>query len=353
MHMQQYPMNKFHRQFRSELKATLILVSSFSVLGFSSEASACAACGCTLSRDWQSQGISTKPGFTADLSYDYLNQDQQRYGTSAASSSLIQSQYAAGQEVEAYTKTQTVTATLIYNADSWGASIMLPYVMRDHGTYGDITGGPLYSSFDSSSDRALGDMKIIGRYSGFTESRTSGVIGGIKLPTGKTNATFSSGAPLDAGLQMGSGSTDLILGGYTTGTVGTYGWVLHGTVQHAIATKSLNGADYRPGDTYSVNTGIRYAGYGAKISPMLQLNIIKRKADTDNNTGVNVPLDPVTGVPVSGGTLVYLAPGVSMRIGGGASVYGFVQLPVYQNVNSLQITPKYTLTLGVRKSFDE
>ena len=94
--MQQYPMNKIHRKFRSGLKTALILVSSFSVFGFSSEASACAACGCTLSRDWQSQGISTKRGLTADLSYDYLNQDQQRYGTSVASSSLIQSQYAAG-----------------------------------------------------------------------------------------------------------------------------------------------------------------------------------------------------------------------------------------------------------------
>ena len=352
--MQRYPMNKIHRKFCSGLKTALILVASFSVLGSSSEASACAACGCTLSRDWQSQGISTKPGFTADLSYDYLNQDQQRYGTSVASSSLIQSQYAAGQEVEAYTKTQTVTATLIYNADSWGASIMLPYVMRDHGTYGDNTGGPLYSNLATSSERAIGDVKIVGRYSGFTKDQTSGVIGGIKLPTGSTNATFSDGVtPLDAGLQVGTGSTDVILGGYTTGAISTYGWFLQGTVQHAIATKSLNGADYRPGDTYSVNAGIRYAGYGAKVSPMLQLNIIKRKADTDGGTQANVPLDPVTGVPVSGGTLAYLAPGISMRIGGGASVYGFVQLPVYQNVNSLQITPKYTLTLGVRKSFDE
>jgi hypothetical protein len=84
---------------------------------------------------------------------------------------------------------------------------------------------------------------------------------------------------------------------------------------------------------------------------MLQFNIIKRQADTDKGTGVNVPLDPVTGVPVSGGTLAYLAPGISVRVGGGASVYGFVQIPVYQNVNSLQLTPSYTVTMGVRQSF--
>jgi hypothetical protein len=80
----------------------------------------------------------------------------------------------------------------------------------------------------------------------------------------------------------------------------------------------------------------------------LQLNIIKRQADSGV---VTVPLDPVTNVPVSGGTLAYLAPGVSVRVGGGASVYGFVQIPIYQNVNSLQLTPGYTLTVGARQTF--
>jgi hypothetical protein len=82
---------------------------------------------------------------------------------------------------------------------------------------------------------------------------------------------------------------------------------------------------------------------------MLQLNIIKRQADT----GTSVPVDQLNfSTPISGGTLAYLAPGASMRLGGGTSVYGFVQLPVYQSVNSLQLAPQYTLTLGVRQSFE-
>ena len=112
----------------------------------------------------------------------------------------------------------------------------------------------------------------------------------------------------------------------------------------------MGNLDYRPGDAYLLNTGIRYAGFGAKVSPMLQLNVIRRQADSgapDALGNRSVPIDPVTGVPVSGGTLAYLAPGVSVRVGGGASVYGFVQIPIYQNVNSLQLTPGYTLTMGV------
>lgn len=333
------------------LKASLAIVLACSSLAAASGAFACAACGNTLSRDWDTQGISGNQGFVADLSYDYLEQNQQRYGTAAASPALLNNQLNAGQEIEAYTKTQTLTASLIYNEDTWGVSAQIPYVQRTHGTYGNTA--PLGSSFSTSSDSGIGDIRVTGRYTGFSEERTAGVIVGIKLPTGNTSANFnagtSAGQPLDAGLQIGTGSTDIILGGYTTGAIEHYGWFLQGTLQHAIATKqALGNLDYRPGDAYMLNAGIRYAGFGAKVSPMLQLNIIKRQADTGAFT---VPTDPVTGVPVSGGTLAYLAPGVSARVGGGAAVYGFVQLPVYQNVNSLQIAPKYTVTLGVRQSF--
>ena len=338
------------------LRSMTVIALGFSALLSSMEAAACAACGCTLSKDWESQGISGKPGFTADISYDYLNQNKQRYGTSSASASLINSQYAAGQEVEAYTRTNTISASLIYNTDTWGVSVQIPYVSRNHGTYGAIATPTPGATVDTtalatSSNSGIGDVRIVGRYNGLSEDDSSGLIVGIKLPTGSTSGTFSDGSVLDAGLQIGTGSTDIILGGYTTGTISTYGWFFQGTVQHAAATKSLNGADYRPGDAYLLNAGIRYAGFGAKVSPMLQFNIIKRQADTDNGTGINVPLDPVTGVPVSGGTLAYLAPGISVRIGGGASVYGFVQIPIYQNVNSLQLTPSYTVTMGVRQSF--
>lgn len=346
------------RQYQTGLKLTFVLIFVLATLFSGIEAFACAACGYALSKDWETQGISSTPDFTVDLSYDYLNQNKQRYGKSAASGTLINSQYGAGQEVEAFTKTQIIAASLIYNSETWGVSVLLPYVKRTHGTYGaDPVNFPVVGSdLSTSSDSGIGDVRIIGRFTGLSADKSTGIIAGVKLPTGNTGAKFNAGtnagAPLDAGLQIGTGSTDIILGGFYTGTViSNYGWFVQGTVQHAISTKAQNGADYRPGDAYSPNTGIRYASFGAKVSPMLQLNIIKRQADTDNGTGVNVPIDPVTGVPVSGGTLAYIAPGVLVRLGGGMSAYGFVQIPIYQDVNSLQLVPSYTLTLGVRQSF--
>jgi len=336
--------------------AFICTIFAFTALFHGTEALACAACGDTLSREWGTQGIRTTPGFTADLSYVYINQNQQRYGSGTASSAQINNLWQAGQEVEDYTVTRTTTATLNYSSDTWGASIQLPFLQRTHGTFGaydaatnNVPTPGQSTAYASSSDNGIGDIRVIGRYTGFSADKTAGIIAGIKLPTGSTNANFNDRVtPLDRSLQIGTGSTDLILGGYITGAIAEYGWFAQGTVQHAVATKIIGGQDYIPGDAYALNTGIRYAKFGARFTPMLQLNYIHRQPDT--GTGATPP-DALTGGAGSGGTLVYLAPGALIRVGGGTSVYGFVQLPIYQYVNSLQLSPRYTLTLGVQQSF--
>lgn len=327
-------------------RALPALLSAAALLAAPVAAHACAACGDMLSGDWGVLGAPGAPGFVADVSYSYLNQDRQRYGSGAASPALINQQLNAGQEVEAYTRTQTVTATLIYSDDDWGVAAQLPYLKRTHGTYG--TTAPLGSNYSTSSDSGLGDVRLTGRYMGWSADRGSGLIAGMKFPTGNTGATFGAGAaagsPLDASLQIGTGSTDVIAGGYLSGTIGNHGWFVQGMVQRAVATQN----NYRPGDTLTFNASVRYAGYGARIAPMLQLNVVNRQPDSGLNA---TPADPVTQGPTTGGTLVYLSPGASVRAGDGYSVYGFVQLPVYEKVNSLQLTPRYTITLGARRAF--
>jgi hypothetical protein len=67
--------------------------------------------------------------------------------------------------------------------------------------------------------------------------------------------------------------------------------------------------------------------------------------------GSSVPNDVFTGSPASGGNLAYLSPGLSVRLGGGTSFYGYVQLPIYQNVGSLQLVPQYIANVGVHQNF--
>ncbi len=343
-----------------QIRSALVVSLTLATLVSGSDAFACASCGCTLSTDWGSQGVSTKSGWSGDLSYTSINQNQTIYGNSKPSAAFVQSLYAAGQEVETATLTQTTTVSINYNGETGGVSLQLPYIHRTHGTNGvtaDTTGaGADYGSgYSESTASGIGDIRLIGHYNGFSDDKTTGIIFGVKLPTGDYNANFTAGAsagqPLDPGLQIGTGSTDYILGAYTSGTISTYGWFVQGTVQHALTglVNEAGGTSYRPGDAYLLNTGIRYAGFGSLVSPMLQLNLVHREYDQGLNGGVNP--DVFTGSPISGGNLAYLSPGLSVRLGGGTSVYGFVQVPVYQNVGSLQLVPKYIASVGVHQNF--
>jgi hypothetical protein len=53
----------------------------------------------------------------------------------------------------------------------------------------------------------------------------------------------------------------------------------------------------------------------------------------------------------SGSTLAYLSPGITAELGARSTAFAFVQLPVLQRVNGLQLEPKWILSLGVNHSF--
>jgi hypothetical protein len=133
-----------------------------------------------------------------------------------------------------------------------------------------------------------------------------------------------------------------LFGGYYSGGLDKLGWFAQGLWQHAVASQ----AGYRPGDAITVNAGVRYADMGQAVVPLFQVNYVRRNIDTGNL--VNVQFD---GSPLTGGDLVYLAPGVSARLGAGFSAYGYVQFPVYQDVNGVQLTAKEIYSVGIRKTF--
>ncbi|MBV8658085.1 MAG: TonB-dependent receptor [Burkholderiales bacterium] len=311
---------------------------------------ACASCGCTLSSDWESQGLSASSGFKLDLRYDYLNQDQLRSGThtiSAATASALMTSN-GNQEVERYTRNDYVTASLDYSPNaSWGVSVQVPYINRGHSTLGTAsdgsTAGPGGGQYDSNTSN-LGDVRVIGRYQGFNAQHNIGISFGLKLPTGSHTQTGISTDPtspglvaIDRGLQPGTGTTDLILGVYTFDVLNRdWDYFAQATYQTALDSKD----QYKPGDGENVNLGLRYQGF-ERVVPQLQLNIRHVARDSGENA------DQVS----TGGTLAYLSPGVVVPVGKRTSVYGFVQVPIYQNVNGVQLAPRYTASVGARFNF--
>jgi hypothetical protein len=63
-------------------QTALLVAAALAATGAPVAAFACSSCGCTLSSDWSSQGISPSgEGFRFDFRFDYFNQDQLRSGT--------------------------------------------------------------------------------------------------------------------------------------------------------------------------------------------------------------------------------------------------------------------------------
>ena len=299
------------------------------------QAFACSSCGCTLSPVWENQGMSTQAGLRMDLRYDYLNQDQLRHGSSVASSADVANALANGTvgETEQYTKNQyyTLGADYMFNRD-WGVNLQIPYIDRDHGTIG---AGDTDTS--TSHTQRLGDIKLIGRYQGFFPDAKTGMMLGLKLPTGKQDYNFSSGPmagmSLDSSLQPGSGSTDLIVGAYHFDTLTpTLDWFTQALFQSALDTRN----DFRPGNAINLNLGVRYTGFG-NIMPQLQLNAQARQSDSGTNADTYN----------SGGKLVYLSPGVTYKINDRIKLYSFIQLPLYQYVEGLQLAPRWNASFGI------
>jgi hypothetical protein len=307
-------------------------------------AQACATCGCTLSKDWMGPQAGSMSGWGATLSYDFIDQKQMRIGQTnldtAGAQAILNPPASTGNEVELQTLTRILTLGVDYNADNWGISVQAPFVDRYHTTLTDGTA----AGYDYSQFNAIGDIRVLGKYAVASDGSV-GVIAGLKLPTGGTDQQFNgplgTGA-VDPSLQPGTGSTDVLLGGYYAGQAEKLGWFAQGLWQHAIASQY----GYTPGDAITVNGGIRYADLGQRIVPLLQVNFIHRNADTGLNASV-----AYDGSDLTGGNLVYIAPGVSARLGGGFSAYAYVQFPVYQDVTGVQLTPKQIYSAGLRKSF--
>lgn len=295
-------------------------------------AGACSTCGCSLNSDWASQGYATTSGLHLSLRQDYFNQSQLRNGTDSVSPGSFS--YPTDKEVQRETINRNTLLGADYNFSRyWGLSLQLPYMDRYHQT---IAEGD--TAISTSDTRSIGDLRVVARYQGLSPDAGFGLQFGIKLPTGSFKQSFVAGPQagelLDRGLQLGTGTTDALLGVYKFGNLGeslSY-------FAQAMAQVALDARDqFRPGNSVNVNLGLRYMGM-ARVTPQLQLNLHSERresgalADREN----------------SGATLGYLSPGVSVKLTRRLDAFAFVQFPVWERVNGLQLEPRRLWSLGVQ-----
>jgi hypothetical protein len=298
-------------------------------------ATACSACGCTINSDWASQGLAASRGWRFDLRYDFFEQDQLRSGTDRVARSDFA--FPAAEEVQQYTINRNYTFALDYSPSrNWGFNVALPWFDRSHAT---ITEGD--SGISTAHDQGIGDLRVLARFQGFDPQLGSGVEFGVKLPTGAFNSAFEGGpqrgATLDRGLQLGTGTTDILIGAFKAGALAPdWGYFAQVLLQQPLDSRK----DFRPGTGVNMNLGLRYAANKTFV-PQLQINARVEKRERGANADVEN----------SGATLIYLSPGITWNVSRRFSAFAFAQAPLYQRVNGLQIEATQLASVGLHYHF--
>jgi len=300
-------------------------------------ASAC-ACGCGIFDIGANNAFPTMSdsGVSAWLRYSFMNQNKNWEGSSSAPAS-------DNADKQIKTSFYTFGGQYMINHD-WGVMVDIPIFQRSFTTTGD--GGP-YPAGQIATTKltALGDMVIQGVYAGFSPDMSTGVNFGVKLPTGDYTGPYippnaaagtTGGMAYDRDTLPGTGSTDIVLGGYNVGNLnadGSLNYFLQARYQFAVFTRdgattnaAQTGASYRPGNEINLGAGVTYSlgalGGFSKVAPVLQLVASKRNADGGPTASLN-----------SGYRRFLVAPGIDLRAGK-YKIFANVSVPISQNVNT-------------------
>ena len=288
----------------------------------------CGATFCTINTDWDTQAPWQNDASRLDLRMEYIRQDQLRSGTTKAAGG------GHHQEVETYNRNWVLGLSHAFAPD-WNLSVQIPVVSRDHLHIHHHQGVPIPENWDFTR---LGDIRVLThvRLDDWAPAGgTTGLIGGIKLPTGSIKVRNGDGDLAERSLQPGSGSTDLIAGGFISGHLTKTNWHAQLRWQHAVMERE----DYRPGDQVALDAGISYPL--GSVHALAQVNLLWRGHDR----GANAEPDD------SGGRYIYFSPGLAWSIGRDVQLYGLVQLPLYQHVRGTQLTADWAAIVGLSTRF--
>ena len=298
----------------------LLLAAAFAALAPRSAWSC--ACGCGVF-DVQTSGmLPNHAGLTTFVEDDYLDQGRNWSGTSQAP---------AEDNGDKRIRTHFMLAGAQYMASrSWGGALEVPVWNRYFKTT-DGGGNPV-----SASRTGVGDVRLRALYTGFSPNLSTGLSLGLKLPTGDISAPG-----FDRDTEIGTGSTDLLLGAFHRSPVAMdspVNWFAIGQWSEPV----LVAAGYRPGRELDAVLGAYYDGlmFGRwSVAPLLQAVGSARWRDSG----------PAADAPDTGYTRLVLAAGFEI----GAydwRLYADAGVPVYQNVNGNQLVAAslWKLSLGRR-----
>jgi hypothetical protein len=320
-------MSNFHNPTRavlaSRLKRATPLALALAATVVSGTALGC-ACGCGVFDVGTGAMFPDGSGGLMYAEADFMDQNRNWSGTSQAPADN-------NSDKEIKTQFYTVGAQYMFNR-SWGIQVDLPYWNRNFTTVDDS------GNLASFQHGALGDIRIRGLYTGFSPDMSTGISFGVKLATG--DSTYAN---FDPDTEIGSGSTDLLLGAYHLGKItddGAWNYFVRGQWQEPVKSKD----SYRPGNEVIGVAGAYYKGWtsagGTRVVPLLQLTAAYRGHDGGT---MGHPED-------SGYTRLVAAPGLEIDL---SPVRVFVEagFAFHNNMSGNQLVAKQLYRINLSYGF--
>jgi hypothetical protein len=315
------------------------------------EALAC-ACGCSVF-DVGSSALLPKEGDHGGavyLEWDHSNQNTNW-------SSLSKAPAANNGDKNVLTDWYVVGLQYMLNRD-WGFGVRVPTANRSFLTDNNFPESPgQQANIERFHVSTIGDIEITGMYTGFSNDLSKGLIFGLKLPTGDWRAVG-----FDRDTNVGTGSTDLVLGGFWRGLItGDNAWQYFAQTKfvdplltHGEADPTFGAAQggYRPGMSLDTALGITYnnwyhVGPFDKVAPLLQVIVSHRQPDSG---AAAFPDD-------TGYDRIFLSPGFDITKvlddpnNRTFKLYGDIEIPIYQRVNGNQIVAPYLMKIVAAYTF--
>lgn len=224
--------------------------------------------------------------------------------------------------------------------------IILPYIHREHNHIHHEDGEDHWENWNFSG---MGDISVMGDYSLIAPSMEKeiylSISAGVKLPTGMTDAVNSEGEEAEVTIQPGTGSVDALLGlnfWMPLFTVQTTKENLYSTIPLIIGLSYKipgKGTDnYQFGNAALLTVGTDYQ-FTNKASATLQVNFRNQGYANVGNTG-----EPREN---TGGSWIYVSPGLNINFTENLSFFGIVQIPVYLNVHGIQQASRFNTQIGI------
>jgi hypothetical protein len=322
------------------MKKRAMLVFIAGAVALTPSAGWACACGCGVFDVGTSSMFPHDSGGMAFVEYDFQDQDRNWSNTGPAPA-------ANNGDKEIRTDFTTYGFQYMFNR-SWGVQVEVPYDFRDFKTLGGAGGNQVVSLKWGS----VGDVRLEGLFTGFSEDLSSGLNFGVKLPTGDYAHNDAYG-DIDRDTEIGTGSTDVLMGGFHRHRLtrdGNWTWFAQWLLDVPVLTQD----QYRPGLEVDAAAGIYYHGWtfhGLTLTPLAQVIASVRTSDSGNyaSGGIYDNNGPVGGRD-SGYQRVLLSPGIELGLHK-VSLYADVELPVFQDFVGNQLVAPWLFKMYLSYHF--